>query len=138
MRNRAGIILYYKSKKQLLLIKRIKNDNLYWVIPGGGVKKGESFEEAAKRELQEELGFCAEKLNNGITLRLKNGIERYFVAVDEDTYNFTIQGEEADRNNKSNQYIPEWVSLDNFNEFDLLPLQLKKYILKAAQQAILV
>ena len=31
MRNRAGIIMWCKPKKQLLLIKRIKNGSVYYV-----------------------------------------------------------------------------------------------------------
>ena len=56
MRNRAGIILWCESKKRVLLIKRIKNNDVYYVVAGGGVNEGESFEAAAKRELYEETG----------------------------------------------------------------------------------
>ncbi|OHA26454.1 MAG: hypothetical protein A3C06_02655 [Candidatus Taylorbacteria bacterium RIFCSPHIGHO2_02_FULL_46_13] len=33
-----------------------------WTIPGGGVKRGESFEEAARREVQEEVGILVENV----------------------------------------------------------------------------
>jgi ADP-ribose pyrophosphatase len=33
-----------------------------WQLPGGSIKKGESFEAAARRELAEESGFSARKL----------------------------------------------------------------------------
>lgn len=29
-----------------------------WTVPGGGVKKKESFEEACRREIKEEIGFA--------------------------------------------------------------------------------
>lgn len=33
-----------------------------WEIPTGGIKPGESLEEAAQRELQEEIGYTARRL----------------------------------------------------------------------------
>ena len=41
---------------KILLIKRTKPDVVYWVIPGGGVEKGETEEQAIIRECKEELG----------------------------------------------------------------------------------
>lgn len=35
---------------------------VFWITPGGGVEPGESFEEAARRELQEETGFAPESI----------------------------------------------------------------------------
>jgi len=53
--NGASVFVFGKSKKKILLIKR--RDIPIWVIPGGGIEKGETPEEAAIREAKEESGF---------------------------------------------------------------------------------
>ncbi len=126
MRNRAGIILY--SKNKILLIKRIKNSSLYWVVPGGGLEEGESFECAAKRELYEETGLCVKEINDFATLNMTGGTEKYYIATVSDTYDARLQGEEVKRSDESNQYVPEWVAISKLNDVNLLPSELKKYI----------
>lgn len=53
-----------------------------WCTPGGGANEGESFEEAARRELWEETGFDRVELGPCIWLRSKTlvfmGEERFF------------------------------------------------------------
>jgi 8-oxo-dGTP pyrophosphatase MutT (NUDIX family) len=48
----------------ILVLRRAETDSLpgYWEIPGGGVEVGESFEDAARRELVEETGIRASPL----------------------------------------------------------------------------
>lgn len=128
MRNRAGIILWCESKKRVLLIKRIKNNDVYYVVAGGGVNEGESFEAAAKRELYEETGICVERIRELVGLTTDRGYEKYYISMVSDTYDITILGEELKRQSESNRYIPEWVSLDKLNEVNLFPAELKKFI----------
>jgi 8-oxo-dGTP diphosphatase len=51
-----GVILS-PDKSHLLLIKR--RDVPVWVLPGGGIEKGEEAEEAILREIKEETGYQA-------------------------------------------------------------------------------
>ncbi len=127
MRNRAGIILWCKSKRKLLLIRRIKNNKTYWVVPGGGVETGESFETAARREVYEEIGFISDNIEEFVTIYVEDACEKYFLATVDDTFEFVIQGEEAGRCNELNQYIPEWISIDELGSIKLLPFQLKEH-----------
>ena len=61
--------MIYDSERQRVLLARRKRDGL-WVIPGGGVEKEESAEEAAVREVKEETGFDVRVINElGIYLR---------------------------------------------------------------------
>jgi len=56
MKDGAHVILFKdKSKKETFLIFR--DDYPIWVTPGGGIEKGETPFEAAKREIYEETGF---------------------------------------------------------------------------------
>ncbi len=65
-----------------------KTGNVFWVMPGGGLDPGESFEDAARRELVEETG-CSFRLGPYVWFRRHihewNGrpadqYERFFVA----------------------------------------------------------
>lgn len=44
---------------RLLLVRQARDRESYWLLPGGGVRFGETFAEALERELREELGAKA-------------------------------------------------------------------------------
>lgn len=50
----AGILI---AGDGVLLIAHKKNDDVYWLLPGGGVDYGESLSEALVREFMEELNI---------------------------------------------------------------------------------
>lgn len=80
----AGVFVYRDGK--ILLQKR--RDNHCWAIHGGAVEMGETTEEAAKRELREETGLTAHKLEllgvfsgEEMMYTYPNGDEVYIIGV---------------------------------------------------------
>jgi 8-oxo-dGTP pyrophosphatase MutT (NUDIX family) len=83
--------LIFKDNKVLLVKHRYGN---FWVMPGGGIEKNENLEDAAKRELKEEAGIIARKIDYKLryyknTRGGKNDNVHCFVVTDfEDIPNF--------------------------------------------------
>lgn len=62
MRQAAGIMIVCDKSgaEKVLLIRRAEGDHVGdWCFPGGGVEEGETAEEAALRETNEEIGPAA-------------------------------------------------------------------------------
>jgi ADP-ribose pyrophosphatase YjhB (NUDIX family) len=53
---RVSVIVITKDEK-ILLVRHRKGNRLYWVLPGGRLEYGETFQECAVRELKEETGL---------------------------------------------------------------------------------
>lgn len=50
----SGMLL---SNEGVLLVRQSKGDRTYWLLPGGGVERGEDLEQAICREFREEVGL---------------------------------------------------------------------------------
>lgn len=69
----GSAVIVLNEKREILL--QLRSDTERWGIPGGAMEPGESFEETASRELYEETGLIAAKLE---FLDLLSGKEHYF------------------------------------------------------------
>ena len=56
LRNGVGILVLNENNK-VFVAKRIDNPKNYWQMPQGGIDKGESYLDAAYRELKEETSI---------------------------------------------------------------------------------
>lgn len=53
---RVSVVVLTEDGK-ILLVRHRKGNRLYWVLPGGRLEYGETFQECAVRELKEETGL---------------------------------------------------------------------------------
>lgn len=114
----AAIII---KDDKIMLIQKIKNGQEYYVFPGGGVKKGESLEEALTREIKEELSLDIKLFKQIFNITNQDQEEYYFLVKDFDGTP-QLNGEEKERMNESNQYIPVWIKLSEaVNLLNLYP-----------------
>lgn len=53
-------VIVITGDKKILLVRHRKGNRQYWVLPGGRLEYGETFQECAVRELKEETGLDIE------------------------------------------------------------------------------
>jgi 8-oxo-dGTP diphosphatase len=77
MRVRAGAILI--EEKKVVLIERFRAGRHYYTFPGGGVDEGESAEQAAVREMQEETGLQVALIRKVAEVHFRGSLQPYFL-----------------------------------------------------------
>ena len=119
MRDRGSVVIIENDK--VGLIKRIRDGSVYYVFPGGGIEKGETPEEAAKREAFEELGVEV-KVNECLAKIEYNGTQYFFLSeIINGTFG-TGQGEEyTDKGRARGIYLPIWKDVNMLSSFNVKP-----------------
>ena len=119
MRDRSSVVIIENEK--VLLIKRRREDFVYYAFPGGGIEQGETPEEAAKREALEELGV--EVIINECISKVKfNGTQYFFRSEIFLGEVRTGRGEEyTDTSRGRGTYEPIWVEIGRLSTLDVRP-----------------
>lgn len=118
IRNRGAALIIQEEK--IALIKRIRNHEVYFVFPGGGIEEDETPEEATIREVYEELGVHIE-IERLVTTDEYNGSQFFYKARIMDGVFGSGKAEEFMKTDRG-QYVPIWVPMK-----ELLNLNIKPY-----------
>jgi 8-oxo-dGTP pyrophosphatase MutT (NUDIX family) len=122
MRIRSAAIIEIDGK--IALMKRIRNNQEYYVFPGGGMEPGETPEEAAIREIKEELGIDIE-IEKLITTVSFNSLQYYFKGKYIKGEFGTGVGEEFHQADQDRGiYIPELIEKDHLQYLDIRPKEI--------------
>ncbi len=133
MRNRAGIILI--AEKKLALIERHRQGLHYFAFPGGGIDEGESAEQAAVREAEEELGLVVEIKQKVAEIIFKKGRQFYFLANKISGKFGTGTGEEYGEYDPAHgTYLPIWLPMQEILVKNVVPRRLAELVAMFHQQ----
>ena len=133
MRTRSAVILIEDGK--LALIERHRAGKHYFAFPGGGVDEGETPEQTAIREAQEELGILVE-IKQKIAEVFFNGNTQHYFLVEKISGEFgTGTGEEyGEYNPEHGTYFPLWMSLTDVLTNNVLPRELADLVVHSAKE----
>ena len=114
----ARILVLNELDRVLMQEFQESDGRRFWVTPGGGLEPGESFEQAAVRELLEETGLKLERVGNPIWERRKTLVlsdervrfdERHFLVR---VSGFELSGENPDELEREMILRHRWWSLE--------------------------
>lgn len=119
-----GIIIEDDSVYLLYRRKKSKDGTIkeYYAIPGGGVEKGETNEEAVLRELNEELSIKAKIL--GYLGYIDEATNSFFYHCEKTDGEYKLGGEELEHNNPDNYYEIRKIQLNELENIKLFKYNL--------------
>lgn len=111
----GATVVLMNDQQQILLQKRA--DNHYWGLPGGSMELGETLEQVAKRELEEETGLVAVYLQ---LLDIFSGPDLYYqYPHGDEVYNVVAAYVCREYNGSLQAQLSEVQELQFFDLFDL-------------------
>ena len=133
-RTRAGAILVQNAHVALIERRGSARGAHYYVFPGGGVEAGESLDDAARREVLEELGLDVAVEQCVATVHYNGGVQHYFLARVVGGDFGTGQGAEMDRTHwaVAGSYRPLWMPCAEIMHHRVYPRGVAELVAAAA------
>ena len=123
----AGIL---RKEDKLLFVKHKKNEREYYLLPGGGVDYGESFETALKREFLEEVNINIDVKNMlFISEAIAPDSSRHIVNVFFEVEYISGELKLADEEILAGV---EYISVDKLEEYTIFP-NIKKELIESSK-----
>ena len=123
------------DRAEVALLRRRVLGVRYWEVPGGHVEAGESLEQAAVREIDEELGLDvagARRLRNAGAVR----IHHLYLADVTGRPELRMSGPEVSRGWAGNRYQPQWVPRDRVRRLLVWPLDVRRAVVRALRTGV--
>jgi len=124
-----GIVI---RDRKLLVIKRVRDGEEYYVLPGGHVDEGETAKAAAVREVAEETGV--ESVPTRLLYKYKHvelGMQSFYYCVYKSGEPHQTDAEEyTDETRNRGTYEPMWLPLEDLKNTDLRPNCIRGQLIK--------
>ena len=130
---RTAVRALIEKQGNILFIKRSRKGDVYYVLPGGGIEKGDGGPvDALQREIREELSvegtvghqvFEFFDTFQGITTRIQ-----IFECVVPTTSVSLGKGPEQGHQSSENTYEPIWIPVEDLTTIDIRPPQLGEWV----------
>ena len=116
MRDRAMAMVVRNGK--ILMVETRRSNRRIFELPGGGIEKGESPQEAALRELKEECGLVGTINRQLNILHWKDGSTEYVYLVDvsSEQQEMIVSDPETPEGEEQAIKNVRWLSLEEFTE----------------------
>jgi len=124
-----GII--YKND-EIFFIHRIKDNDEYYVFPGGGIEPGETELEGLKREAMEEIGAIIEPIKTIYVIEQEDRIEK-FILCKYISGNFEdANGPEwnSDEYKSHGSYEQTLIKINDLKNYNIVPEKIRKQFFK--------
>lgn len=133
MSYRAAIVLLNEDK--IALIERHRQGRHYFTFPGGHIEEGESPEQAALREAEEELGLRV-TIQRLLAIIWWQGQPQYYYLVKADEGVFGVgKGEEMQGiHPEKGSYTPVWMRVEDLLYQPVLPRSMAEFVARGARE----
>ena len=132
MRIRAGVILI--EDNELALIERHRAGLHYFTFPGGGVDDGESYEQAAVREMEEETGLQVRVIRRIADVHFNGNLQPYFLVEKISGEYGTGTGEEfGEYDPVHGTYHPLFMPVSEILNNNVVPRELAEIVYRASK-----